>query len=109
MTLAEKITTTRALLGTDATDELLTVLLTKAENAIRNRMYPFRHPLNEDGEEIPFEVPEKYEYLQCDLAVRYFSRMGGEGETSHSENGIGRTYGSVNDEDLLMEVMQVVL
>ena len=42
--------------------------------------------------------------LQVKLAVRYFLRRGGEGETRHSENGIDRTYGSVNDEDLLSEV-----
>ena len=29
------------------------------------------------------------------------ARRGGEGEISHSENGISRTYGSVDDEDIL--------
>lgn len=105
MTLADKIATTKALVGndTEATDELLTVLLNKAEAQIRNRMYPFGYKKTE-----PFVVPAQYEYLQCDLAGRYFDRRGAEGEVSHSENGIGRTYGTVNDEDLLMEVMQVI-
>ena len=46
----------------------------------------------------------RYEMLQVKLATRYFLRRGGEGEIRHSENGIDRTYGSVNDEDLLMEI-----
>lgn len=106
MTQEEKITNTKALVGNDedATDDLITLLLNKAEFAIRNRMYPFGYK-----KETPFVVPEQYEYLQCDLAGRYFDRRGAEGEKTHSENGIGRTYESVNDEDLLMEVMQVIV
>lgn len=111
MTVQEKVDLVQTLVNNDstATDTLVTALLNKAENAIRRRMYPIHLPLNSAGEEITFVVPAKYEYLQCDLAVRYFSRMGGEGETRHSENGISRSYDSVNDEDLLMEVMQVIV
>lgn len=112
MTLAEKINTTKSLIGndTDATDELLTVLLSKAESAIRNRMYPFGYKKKDsEGNLIPFVVPTQYEYLQCDLAGRYFNRRGAEGEMTHIENGTDRHYGSVNDEDLLMEVMQVIV
>ena len=104
MTLAEKISATKALVGTETSDELLTVLLKKAESSIQNRMYPFGY-----NGEVPFEVPSQYEYLQCELASRYFLRRGAEGEVSHSENGISRAYDSVNDEDLLMEVMQVIV
>ena len=113
MTLAEKILYVRGLVDndTDATDDRLTALLKKAESAIRLRMYPFGFPekRNEQGQIIPFSVPEQYEYLQCDLAMRYFNRRGGEGEALHIENGIDRHYASVNDEDLLMEVMQVIV
>lgn len=49
-------------------------------------------------------VPERYEGVQLQLAIRYFNRQGAEGEVTHNENGINRTYGSVNDEDLLSEV-----
>lgn len=111
MTVQEKVAHVQALVNNDstATTPLVTALLNKAADAIRQRMYPFHLPLDKDGQEVTFTVPEKYEMLQCDLAVRYFSRMGGEGETSHSENGISRSYDSVNDEDLLMEVMQVIV
>lgn len=109
MTNAEKISTVKTLVNDSSlSDEFVTVYLTKAEYAIRNRMYPFSLPKDEQGEEITFEVPAKYEMLQCELACRYILRRGGEGESAHSENGISRTYGSVNDDDLLMEVMQVI-
>ena len=39
--------------------------------------------------------------MQVELTVRMVARRGGEGEISHSENGVSRTYGSVDDEDIL--------
>lgn len=101
MTLQEKIDTVRVLADDNVDTNLITVMLKKAESAIQNRMYPFRVP---EG----FEVPAQYEMLQCDLALRYISKMGGEGEAIHIENGIDRHYSSSNEEDLLKEVMQVI-
>ena len=97
MTDAEKLPMAQTLIGTapDATDALVTVYLDDAKAAILRRRYPFGIP---DGA----EIEPLYEMLQVKLAVRYFLRRGGEGEIAHSENGINRTYGSVNDEDLLM-------
>ena len=104
MTSAEKIAYVQALADDpEATDALVSVYLTKAKSAIFARMYPIG-----SKPESLVDVPEKYEVLQCDLAVRYFMRRGGEGESIHNENGIMRHYGSVNDEDLLMEVTQVI-
>lgn len=98
MTTAEKITIVKTLTGdTAASDALISVYLDDAKAAILRRRYPFGIPENADVEAI-------YEMLQVKLATRYYLRRGGEGETRHSENGIDRTYGSVNDEDLLMEV-----
>lgn len=98
MTDAEKITLVQTFVNdTNATDALVGAYLTDAKSAILRRRYPFGIPDNADVEEI-------YEMLQVKLAARYYLRRGGEGEVSHSENGISRTYGSVNDEDLLMEV-----
>ena len=105
MTTNEKVAIIKALANDETlTEDLVTVYLNKAESAIRNRMYPFNLP---EGM-TTFVVPEKYEILQCELASRYISRRGGEGELVHNENGINRTYGSVNDSDLLSEVMQVI-
>lgn len=103
MTTSEKITYTKVL-ADDMTlaDETVKVYLDIAENSILSRRFPSGVPemANPLGQ---------YEMLQCRLASRYILRRGGEGETGHSENGISRTYGSVNDSDLLDEVLQVIL
>lgn len=104
MTTAEKIAYVQALADDPtATDAVINAYLIKARAAIFARMYP-----TGNKPETVVDVPERYETIQCDLAVRYFLRRGGEGEQIHNENGIHRHYGSVNDEDLLMEVMQVI-
>lgn len=101
MTEQEKITAVRALIGSDpdATDALITVYLADAESAILRRLYPWGIP------DSVTSVPSDYEMLQCKLAMRYFLRRGAEGEFIHDENGTNRHYGSVNDEDLLKEVV----
>lgn len=100
MTEAEKISTTRVLVNNDAeaTDTVLSVYLADASSAILRRLYPWGVPYNA-------AVPPEYEMLQCKLATRYFLRRGAEGEYIHDENGTNRHYGSVNDEDLLSEVV----
>lgn len=102
MTNAEKLNVVRTYIGADpnATDALISVYLDDAEEAILNRRFPFGIP---DGE----SIPSCYERLQCRLAARYILRRGAEGEDGHNEDGVNRSYGSVNDEDLLMEVIQI--
>ena len=102
MTDQEKIANVQTRVGNDptATDAVVTVYLDDAENAIMRRRFPFGIP---EGE----TLPTAYDILQCRLAARYFLRFGAEGELTHNENGVNRTYGSVNDEDLLREVVQV--
>ena len=101
MTEAEKITTVKTLVENDAaaTDAVVTVYLKDAESAILRRLYPWGIP------DTVTEVPSEYEMLQCKLAMRYFLKRGAEGEYIHDENGTNRHYGSVNDEDLLSEVV----
>lgn len=82
----------------EATTEELVPLIQKAAGAIIRRLDPL-------GVVGVSEVPDRYKYLQAELAARYFYRKGGEGETAHSENGVNRTYSSPNDEDLLREIM----
>lgn len=43
----------------------------------------------------PFE--EQYEYLIVELALASITKMGAEGQTSHSENGISRNYDSAGN------------
>lgn len=103
MTTEEKITRVQTLIGADttATDALIGVYLDEAKSAILNRRYPFGIPYG------VADVPPMYESLQCRLATRYILKMGAEGEQIHNEDGVHRHYGSVNDEDLLMEVIQI--
>lgn len=100
MTESEKVILTTALVDNDieATPEIVAVYLSVAKDAILKRRYPF-------GYECDCFFPSEYDTLQCQLAARYFLRRGGEGEVAHSENGINRTYGSVNDSDLLQEIV----
>ena len=101
MTEKEKVTMVQALVDYDAnaTDAIVAVYLAVAKDAILTRLYPHGVPETNLG------IPPRYEMCQTRLAARYFLRRGAEGEISHSENGIGRTYGSVNDADLLNEVI----
>lgn len=41
-------------------------------------------------------VEDKYLTLQIKMAIDLFNKRGAEGQTSHSENGIGRTYESAD-------------
>lgn len=103
MTTAERVATVQAKLNDElATDAVVTELLEDAQEAIFLRMYPFGIP------EDVTDVPARYQRLQIKLAVRYFNRIGADGETVHLENGIHHHFGSANDEDLLQEVMQVI-
>ena len=99
----EKVIRVQTLIGADetATDELIGVYLDEAKAAILNRRYPFGIPAYID------DVPPMYDNLQCRLAQRYFLRRGAEGEQIHNEDGVHRHYGSVQDEDLLMDVIQI--
>mgnify|MGYP002623532443 CR=1 FL=1 len=103
MTTEEKITRVQALLNNNenATDELISVFLDDAKAEILNVRYPFGIP------ETVSDVPAQYEYSQCKLAVRYFNRMGDEGEQIHNEDGVHRHYGSVDDIDILEKVVPI--
>jgi hypothetical protein len=103
MTTSEKIENVKARANDQmCTDAVAQMLLDDAQEAIFQRMYPFGVP------DDVTDVPARYQLTQCKLAARYFFRIGSEGEAVHLENGIHRHYGSVNDDDLLMEVMQVI-
>ena len=95
MTEQNKITTVQTLVGNDAeaTTEVVSLYLAVAKNKMVARLYPFNDAAT--------DIPEKYDLTQCELAARLFLRRGGEGEKAHNENGVNRTYGSVDDEDIL--------
>ena len=103
MTNPEKITQLKAMLGTQIdenwSDDVLLAYLLLAGRKIINRAYPYS---NDDS----LVVPTKYEILQCEIAVYLLNKRGAEGEISHSENGISRSYESADiPESMLMEVV----
>lgn len=86
MTREEKRTALAALLAPDTdTDEVLDAMVDQAGAEILNKMYPFGYP---DWT----EIPARYEQLQVRLAAELYTKRGAEGQTTHSENGISRTW-----------------
>ena len=97
MTDAEKKAMVKALAENDAaaTDDVVTVYLTLASNKMLERLYPF------DTSKGASDIPGRYDVIQCELAARLFLRRGSEGEISHSETNVSRSYSSVDDADIL--------
>ncbi|MBQ8766539.1 MAG: phage head-tail connector protein [Clostridia bacterium] len=72
-------------------------ILESAKAVILSRRFPF-------GEH-PAELEAKYNDLQIRIAVEMYNKRGVEGQTSHSENGVSRSYSSASvSEELLSEI-----
>lgn len=97
MTHSAKIMTVKVLCEFDetATDPVVEAYLRLASYKMLERLYPYNLTKTVD------DIPERYDTIQCELAARYFLRQGAQGEKSHDENGVNRTYGSVDDADIL--------
>ena len=98
----EKLTLLRVMLGQPNegawADNVLISYLAIAGNKILRRAYPYDDTVT--------EVPRRYGYLQCEIAAYLLNTRGAEGQTSHSENGISRTYESADvPESMLSEVV----
>lgn len=93
---SEKITYIKAM--TDETDDsVILVFLNIAKETILNRVYP-----HEDSEESRTWL-SRYDMAQCRIAAYLLNKRGAEGETSHSENGVDRTY---SDADIPSSLLQ---
>ena len=97
MTDTEKTTMVKTLVENDpgATDDVVAVYLRLAGETMLEYLYPY-----DSGKDI-YDIPSRYESIQCELASRYFLRRGSQGEINHEENGVNRQYGSVDDIDIL--------
>ena len=83
MTDNEKVTLLQAMTGeTDAA--VLSAYLTLAGKKVCAKAYPFATEA--------MTVPEQYEHVQLQVAVYMLNKRGGEGEVTHNENGISRSY-----------------
>ena len=79
-------------------DDILKSYLALAGQKIINRAYPYDNTIT--------EVPTRYGVLQCEIAAYLLNKRGAEGEISHSENGISRTYESADvPESMLSDVI----
>lgn len=56
------------------------------------------------------QYDKKYEYLIIPMCVAAISKIGAEGQNSHSENGIQRTYGSSIDypKELISQIIPLI-
>lgn len=103
MTANEKLEMVRSLLGFDdkdiADDDRLSVYLSAAAKEIISWRYSY-------AGNAPKEVPEEYEMTQIMAVVAGYSQSGAEGQATHSENGISRTF---NYPDMLHYIRRNVI
>lgn len=101
MTKEEKLTMVRVMSEStdseDWSDDILLAYLTIAGSKIIERAYPYDNTVE--------EVPRRYEILQCEIAVYLLNKRGAEGEISHSENGISRTYGNADVPESMLSII----
>ena len=80
--------------GEDFTNALLDELLETANDIIFENRFPYS--------DFPDEVEKKYQGLQVQIAVELFNKFGAEGQQSHTENGITRSWTSADVSDALL-------
>ena len=98
MTDAEKILLVQSM--TDETDStVISAFLSMAAEAIRHYADPYK--MRDET-----ELLEEYGGVQVKAASYYLNKRGGDGEISHSENGISRTYEAADlPPSLLQEIV----
>lgn len=101
MTDNDKLSLLRTMLGEPDgeswSDKVLTAFLKIAGQKIISRAYPYDTTVT--------EVPERYSMLQCEIAAYLLNKRGAEGQTSHSENGISRSYENADVPESMMRVI----
>lgn len=93
----EKRIALKAMVGGSDTDDVLSTYLKLAGRKIIARAYPYDPSVT--------EVPVQYDTLQCEIAAYMLNKRGAEGQTSHSENGISRSY---ENADIPASMLRVV-
>ena len=88
MTDEEMVASIKVLVGDSRFDDYASHYLAIAQGVVVSHMWPF------DDEKTWEDVPEKYHAQTVEIAVYLVNRRGAEGETSHSESGVSRSYES---------------
>lgn len=87
MTSSEKIAYVKVV--SDETDEnVINAFLSMAEEIAFNKVYPFGDPTDTSKA----KAMHRYDNVICEIAVYLLNKRGAEGETSHNENSVDRTY-----------------
>ena len=86
MTESEKIEVVKVMVGSDCDESLISTYLLLAGKKIIATAYPYDNDIT--------EVPTIYETLQCEIACYLINKRGAEGQISHTENSITRSYES---------------
>ncbi|GHV47091.1 hypothetical protein FACS189499_03950 [Clostridia bacterium] len=97
MTESEKITALKVIVGDGDADDVLSVFLKLAGSKILARAYPYDSTIT--------IVPAQYDYLQLEIAAYMLNRRGSEGQISHGENSINRTYESADVPESMIRVV----
>ncbi|WP_165170687.1 phage head-tail connector protein [Adlercreutzia sp. ZJ242] len=87
MTDEEMLSAVKMLVDDERFDKYVEHYLDIAKGAVVFRMWPYADAAWDD-------VPEKYHAQTVEIAVYLVNRRGAEGETSHSESGVSRSYES---------------
>lgn len=83
MTNIEQIKLLTVMTG-EKDQDVLAAYLSLAKDKVRHRAFPFGH-----ADE---SVLGRYDGVQVEIAAYLLNKRGAEGETSHSENGVARSY-----------------
>lgn len=90
MTDEQKLNMLRAICGYDSegmADSSLKVYLEIAKDAIMGKLHKIHHSADDAWE-------TRFDTLQVEIANDLIAKIGAEGQTSHSENGINRQWAS---------------
>lgn len=90
MTDDELLDAALTMTGNSYEDSLESLYIPAAKAAVVSRMFPF------DASKEWADVPERHHLQTARIAVYLLDREGAEGETTHSENGTSRTWGSAD-------------
>ena len=83
----------KAMSGETDCNILIDALAVAGQRVIQ-RAYPYRADVT--------DVPDRYATLQVEIAAYLLNKRGAEGEISHSENGISRSYESADVPESMM-------
>ncbi len=81
----------------ETNDNILLTFLEIAAEKVLTKCYPYIQDV--EGK----SVPAKYHNTQLEIAAYLLNKRGAEGETSHSENGINRSYESASVPDSMLK------